>query len=189
MSGEGARASGREREPDPSGEREQAMGREGEFGESGTRLSVRVHDRPHALERVIGLIRRRALPVRRFSVAESDGETIELLLRLDPGAAVGRVCAALRELYDVADVAVVAAPAEAMRELALVRVRSDAAELAGGYGRRIAVDGDEVVLEITGAPDEVERALTGLRDRQLMTGFVRSGEIAVPGGRTDTMGS
>ncbi len=150
---------------------------------SGTRLSVRVHDRPHALERVIGLLRRRALPVRRFSVAESEGGHLELVLGVDNDAAAERVRADLIELYDVADVEIMASPAAATRELALVRVRPDAAEQAEGLGRHIAVDGDGIVLEITGAPEEVERALAGLRDRQLMTGFVRSGELAVPRGR------
>ncbi len=155
---------------------------------SGTRLIVRVQDRPHALERVIGLVRRRALPVRRLSVAVSDGDAIELLLRLDPGAAVERVRAELLELYDVVDVAVIEAAA-ATRELALVRVRIDAADRTAGIGRRIAVDVDGIVLEITGAPEEVERALAGLRERQLITGFVRSGEVAVPGERFPQSGS
>ena len=150
-------------------------------------LLVRVAERSGALERVLGLVRRRVLAVRRLSVAAADG-AIELALRLDTTRTPPeRLKAELFSLADVLAVADGAAPgasgegsAEPTREMAIVRL------LPGGQPRlrdgwRVLTNGAAgVVLEITGSPEDVDAAVAGLRAEGLVAACTRTGEVAVP---------
>lgn len=65
---------------------------------------VRIADRSAALERVLGVLRRRRMAVRRLSVTTADG-VFELMLRVDTAQTPPeRVQAELLNLVDVHDV-------------------------------------------------------------------------------------
>jgi acetolactate synthase small subunit len=144
-------------------------------------LLVRVADRPGALERVLGLIRRRVLAVRRLSLSVGDG-VLELALRVDESRTPSdRLRAELASLTDVADVS--AEPARLTREMAIVRLRGGVP--AGDAWRVLSNGSDGAVVEITGSPEEVDAALARLRADGVLSGAMRSGEVALPG-RPDT---
>ena len=144
-------------------------------------LLVRVADRPGALERVLGLIRRRVLVVHRLSLSVGDG-VLEVALRVDETrTSSDRLRAELASLTDVTDVT--AEPARRTREMAIARLRGGAP--AGGAWRVLSNGADGAVVEITGAPEDVDAALARLRADGVLSGATRSGEVALPG-RPDT---
>ena len=140
-------------------------------------LLVRVADRPGALERVLGLIRRRVLAVRRLSLSVGDG-VLELALRVDETRMPSeRLQAELASLTDVVDVT--AEPARRTREMAIVRLRGGVP--AGNAWRVLSNGSDGAVVEITGTPEEVDAALARLRAEGVLSDAMRSGEVALPG--------
>lgn len=144
-------------------------------------LLVRVHDRPGALERVLGAVRRKALAVRRLSLhAPADGR-LEVVLRFDPERSpLERMTAELESLFDVHDVRPVPdAPRPPTREMALAHLRAsdDGTDETGRVVERGAAG---VVVEVTGTPSEVDDILARFRDRGVLTSAVRTGEVVVP---------
>jgi acetolactate synthase small subunit len=138
-----------------------------------------MYDRPGALERFIGHIRRRVIPVRRLSIATAHDGAIAIVLRVDTGRTpLSRIIAELQGLADLSAITPTADAAESTRELVLVRVR-----VTGDIpviGRVLDRDADGAVIEITGAPGDIDSALRSLRESGVVHGFVRSGEIAAP---------
>jgi acetolactate synthase small subunit len=148
-------------------------------------LLVRVQDRPGALERVLGLIRRRVLAVRRLSVSLGDGG-LEVALRVDETKTPSdRLRAELASLTDVSSVT--AEPERRTRELAVARLRAGGAVPPATPARpgetwRVLANGAEgIVVEITGSPEEVDAALARLRADGVLSSAMRSGEVALPG--------
>lgn len=141
-------------------------------------LVVRVVDRPGALERVLGLLRRRVLAVRRLSLAAGDG-VLELALRVDETRTPPeRLRAELSSLVDVVDV--VDGVAVPTRELVLAHLKSGARPPAGEAWRVLDHGPGGSVLEITGSPDEVDAAVARLRADGSLVRSARSGEVVVP---------
>jgi acetolactate synthase-1/3 small subunit len=143
------------------------------------------------LERIVGLLRRRAPTIETLNVTsgERDGESrVTLHLRCSHAAAT-QVAAHLRKLVDVdwaATFAAASGPAALVREYALIRVactpvtRRDVVDVAQLFGAH-AVDasGDSITLEITGAPDTVEQLLSMLRPSGVIE-VARTGRVAIP---------
>lgn len=145
---------------------------------AGTWLRVRLHDRPGALERFIGQVRRRQVPVQRLSIATASDGTFEIVLRIDPArASLDRVTA---ELQTMPDIVLIEAAGDAeleTRELVLVRVPGTADVPPVG---RVLYQAEHTMIEITGAPADIDAALRVLLDSGVTHGFVRSGELAMP---------
>jgi acetolactate synthase small subunit len=140
---------------------------------------VRVADRSGALERVLGLLRRRVLAIHRLSLAAGDG-ALELALRLDEARTPrDRLRAELLGLVDVMDVSDEAAAPT--RELAVARLRPGVSAAEHGGWRLVSNGAEGAVVEVSGTPDEVEAALTALRQAGVLLCATRSGEITVPG--------
>ncbi|MBI4538889.1 MAG: acetolactate synthase small subunit [Gemmatimonadetes bacterium] len=154
----------------------------GAHAERECRILARVRDRPGALERVAGLLRRRAFAVRRFSVAQAEEGILEILLRVqDQRTPPERVESELRCLVDVVEVRRIEdRPTRATRELVLARVRGGVSAAEIDVGRPLPDGEGGTVLEITGPPEEVDAVLRRLAESGVISGFVRSGEIAVP---------
>lgn len=133
------------------------------------RIVVRVHDRPAALERVVGLLRRRACALRKLSIATVGEGLLELVIRIDTAAAdPARVRSELLGLHDVATVSSEPiAPSVTTKELLLARVRSNG-------------DAEGSLLEMIGTPEEIDATITRLRAAGSMLSYSRSGEIAIP---------
>jgi len=142
-------------------------------------LIVRVADRSGALERVLGLLRRRVLAIHRLSLGVGDG-ALELVLRLDEARTPReRLRAELLGLVDVVDVS--DASAVPTRELAIVRLRPGEPAPEGGVWRLLSNGAEGAILEVTGAPEDVEAALAALRGAGVLDSATRSGEITMPG--------
>lgn len=141
---------------------------------------LRLHDRPGALERVLGAIRRKVLTVRRLSLhAPADGWH-EVVLRFDPGGTPEeRIMAELGSLYDVHEVRPLPAhPDTPTREMALAHLRHGPEPDVTG---RVVGRGPEgIVLEVTGTPAEIDAALDRLRASGALAAAVRTGEVVVP---------
>ena len=141
-------------------------------------LLVRIVDRPGALERVLGVIRRRVLAVRRLSVAAGD-TALEVALRVDETrTAPERLQAELSSLVDVLDVA--DGFGYRTRELAVVQLRSGAPPPAIDGWRALASGSDGPLGEFTGSPEDVDAALAQLRAAGQLSRATRSGEVAIP---------
>jgi acetolactate synthase small subunit len=145
-------------------------------------LLARLHDRPGALERAIGLIRRRAHGVLRMSVAAAPNGVLELVVRVDeartPRARVRADLLALEDLIEVRDLADGGPPLT--RELLLAWIQPAAAPRATVAGRVVAFGPNGCLLEVTGSPDEIDALLARLDELGVVTASVRSGEVAAP---------
>lgn len=142
------------------------------------------------LERVVGLLRRRAPRIETLNVTsgESDGESRVTLHLRCPHAVAAQVAEHLRKLVDVEWAATVSAASGAaalVREFALIRVACtpatrrevvDVAQLFGAHA--VDANAEELTLEITGAPDTVEQLLTLLRPNGVIE-VARTGRVAI----------
>jgi acetolactate synthase small subunit len=138
-------------------------------------LHVRVHDRPAALERLLGVLRRRGFAVTRVSTSAADNERLELVIRVDRSLTdPDRVRRELLTLQDVAEVQDADGLATAMRELLLVRLRP------GLTDTHLAATDRPGVFEMIGSPAEIDAVLEALGSSGAMTGYIRSGEVAPP---------
>ena len=140
-----------------------------------TLLRVRVHDRPAALERVTALLRRRSIAVTRLSASRTGDPLIELAIRIDDAKTeLRRVHRELLTLYDVVDVRTEKPDMGNSRELLLIRFLAD---------NTVAVPGTPIgpgVSELIGTPLEIDAVLKSLEDQDIVTGYVRSGELVLP---------
>jgi hypothetical protein len=68
------------------------------------------------------------------------------------------------------------------REMALARVAPGSGPFLSDTGRLLSQHHDGDLLEITGAPNEVDAALADLASRDVLTGFHRTGEVPTPQG-------
>jgi acetolactate synthase small subunit len=157
-------------------------------------LLLRVRDRPGALERVLGAIRRKVLPVRRLSLHEPDGGARDVVLRFDAGRiGADRMLAELGALYDVEDACAITGPDDpATREMALVHLRGGDRPGPGAPGRVVRHGPDGVVVELTGTPAEIDGIIGRLRATGGVAAAVRTGEVVVPavdGGSTASAGA
>jgi hypothetical protein len=151
---------------------------------NGRAFLVRVRNHAGALERVLGTLRRKALAVESLSFFPGPGGAQEILVRTSPsGPDPSRVKAELESLVDVAEVLDLGrAESLETRELALARVPPGSGPFLVDSGRLLSQDPEGDLLEITGAPEEVDRALAELASRDLLTGFHRTGEVPTPPG-------
>ena len=151
-------------------------------------LLLRVHDRPGAIERVLGAIRRKTLAVRRLSLhAPTDGMH-EVVLRFDTERTPeARIVAELGGLYDVHELRPLDATDLHTREMAVAHVRGDTP--AQDAGRIVGRWLEGVVVEVTGTPAEVDTVLDRLRATGSLAAAVRTGEVVVPITDPSTQGS
>jgi acetolactate synthase small subunit len=145
-------------------------------------LLARVSDRPGALERAVGLIRRRAFAVRRLSISLAHDAALELLLRIDEThTSRERVRQELLGLHDVLEVRDLGAAPRLTRELLLAWIKPTAAPQAPGAARVVAVSAEGgCLLELAGTPAEIDDVLARLREHGTVFASVRSGEMAAP---------
>ncbi|HLZ21470.1 MAG TPA: acetolactate synthase small subunit [Ktedonobacterales bacterium] len=150
--------------PSPQGGQEQHL------------VIVRLQDRPGAMERVLGLLRRRAPAVTAVSFAPTeDPDELRVTIALRGAhAGIAHVVSQLRKLEDVRSAG--ATPAAktdreaVVRELVLVRVACDTAsrreivDIAHLFGARaVDVTGSSLTLEMSGDDDTIENLLRFLQ--------------------------
>ena len=157
---------------------------------TGNVFLIRVQDHAGALERVLGTLRRKYLGLEKISVLPGPRGTHEVLIRIAPsGAPTHRVKAELESLVDVREVrGLGSAESVETREMAVVRVSPGSGPFLAGSCRLIGQHPEGDLLEITGAPHEVDAALADLAKQNVVTGVHRTGEVLTPPGLPFTHG-
>jgi acetolactate synthase-1/3 small subunit len=146
-----------------------------------------VEDRPGVLNRITSLLRRRNYNIVSLAVGRTDREGVSrmtIVIEADDDAA-RRLEANLYKLVNVLRVGDTSRAATVVRELALVKVRADAASrsevlrLCDVFRARVVDVGPEaLVAEITGVAEKIEGLVDVLRPFGIVE-MVRTGAVAM----------
>jgi acetolactate synthase-1/3 small subunit len=149
-----------------------------------------VEDRPGVLNRVASLFRRRAYNIESLTVGKTDREGVSRLtvvMEADDDAA-RRIEANLYKLVNVLAVEDVSHSPTVVRELALIKVKADAAtraqilQICDVFRARVVdVAQETLVIEITGTQDKLEGLVEVLQPFGILE-MVRTGAIAMTRG-------
>ena len=163
--------------------------------ESTYALIVFVNDRPGAVDRVIGLLRRRRASMQTLLIRRSEmADIVRITLSVtDSEVRFDHLLEQLRKIVDVRHIVNLSSDQTVARELALVKVNSTAAngneiiELGHLFGAH-AVDmtGDTITLEVTGSEEKIEK-LVGQLQIYGIREVARTGYVAMTRGTGDTI--
>ena len=135
-------------------------------------LVVLVEDRPGAIDRVVGALRRRRAKMQSLTISQSETPNSVRITALvkDAEVVVDQVVEQLRKIVDVRQVMNVTDQQAVVRELALITVDTKSAsvhaiiEAGHQFGASVAdVTADNVILESTGSVEQLERLIEALR--------------------------
>lgn len=150
-------------------------------------LIVLVHDRPGAIDRVIGLMRRRRANMQGLVLGRSESQDfvrITLVVN-DSEVGVDHLIEQLRKIVDVSQVTNLTSQEALQRELALIRVSNAASgageiiELGDLFGAHaVDFDHETVTLEVTGSQEKIDNFI-GRLQRYGIRELARSGCIAL----------
>lgn len=146
-------------------------------------LVASLQDVTGALERLLGLLRRRALPIENLSLYQAEGNILEVVLRFGVlDTPEDRVAAEVSSLYDVLSVRRPdQASCDATRELAVVKTHGDLESVLPETVSDVLQRHSPDSMELSGTPHAIDRALAYLQEQGLITGVSRSGEMFPPG--------
>ena len=157
-------------------------------------LVARVQDQPGVLNRVASLFRRRAFNIESLTVGHSEQHGFSrMTIVVDTARVPARLVEEnLRKLIPVAEVRDVTNMPTVARDLALIRVRCEAAErselaqlLEIFRGKIVDVAQDTVIVEVTGDADKVDGLVELLKPRGIVE-MVRTGKVAMLRGTAAT---
>jgi acetolactate synthase-1/3 small subunit len=150
-------------------------------------LVALVEDKPGVLNRVASLFRRRAFNIESLTVGHTDQPHISrMTIVIDSDKSSAHLVEAnLAKLVNLIDVQDVTSLETISRDLALVKVRADAAgraeiaQLAEIFRAKIVdVGPDSVVVEVTGDEEKIDGLVELLRPKGILE-MVRTGRIAM----------
>jgi acetolactate synthase-1/3 small subunit len=150
-------------------------------------LVALVEDKPGVLNRVASLFRRRAFNIESLAVGHTEQPHISrMTIVVDASQTSAHIVEAnLAKLINVIDVQDVTEMDTITRDLALIKVRSDAAgraeiaQLAEIFRAKIVdVAPDSVVIEATGDEDKIDGLVELLRPKGIIE-MVRTGRVAM----------
>ena len=146
-------------------------------------LVARLQDVPGSLERLLGLLRRRALPIGSLSLYQAEDDILEVVLRFgDLDTPEDRVAAEVSSLYDVLSVRRPdQASCDATRELAVVKTNGNLELLVPETVSDVLQRHSSDSMELSGTPRAIDQALAYLQEQGLISGVSRSGEMFAPG--------
>ena len=146
-------------------------------------LVARLQDVTGSLERLLGLLRRRALPIASLSLYQAEDDILEVVLRFeDLDTPEDRVAAEVSSLYDVLSVRRPdQASCDATRELAVVKTNGDLELLVPETVSDVLQRHSSDSMELSGTPRAIDQALAYLQEQGLISGVSRSGEMFPPG--------
>ena len=146
-------------------------------------LVASLQDETGALERLLGLLRRRVLPLESLSLYQAENNILEVVLRFgDLDTPEDRVAAEVSSLYDVRSVRRPdQASCDATRELAVVITHGDLEPVLPETVSDVLQRHSSDSMELSGTPHAIDRALAYLQEQGLITGVSRSGEMFPPG--------
>jgi acetolactate synthase-1/3 small subunit len=151
---------------------------------------VYINDRPGAVDRVIGLFRRRRARMQTLVLGPADRQDVVRVSVVvnDSEVAVDHVVEQLRKVVDVREAVSLVAEQAISRELALIKVGgtsenlSSIVELGNQYGATV-VDSttDTVILEVAGSAEKIDKLISQLRAYTIHE-IARSGSVAIARG-------
>lgn len=150
-------------------------------------LVALVQDRPGVLNRVASLFRRRAFNIESLTVGHTDQPQVSrMTIVIDSDMTSAHLVEAnLAKLVNILDVQDVTDMETISRDLALVKVRADAAgraeiaQLAEIFRAKIVdVGADSVIVEVTGDEDKIDGLVELLRPKGILE-MVRTGRVAM----------
>lgn len=150
-------------------------------------LIVLAHDRPGAVDRVVGLMRRRRANMQGLVLGRSEAqEFVRITLMVnDSEVHVDHLIEQLRKIIDVSQVTNLTAQQALMRELALIKVSnptegaSEIIELGDLFGAHVVdIDQETVTLEVTGSQEKIDNFISRLQKYDIRE-IARSGCIAL----------
>ena len=146
-------------------------------------LVARLQDVTGSLERLLGLLRRRALPIGSLSLYQAEDDILEVVLRFgDLDTPEDRVAAEVSSLYDVLSVRRPdQASCDATRELAVVKTNGNLELLVPETVSDVLQRHSSDSMELSGTPRAIDQALVYLQEQGLISGVSRSGELFPPG--------
>jgi acetolactate synthase I/III small subunit len=156
---------------------------------------VHVEDRPGVLNRVASLVARRGFNIESITAGRTDvaGMSRMTLVVDADESAIPRIQAHLYKLVHVRRVEDVTRVASVCRDLAMVKVASDAAsrseimQLVDVFRARVVdVTADSLIIEITGTEDKVDGLVDMLRPYGVLE-MARTGRVSMARGATVSM--
>ncbi|MGH2506621.1 MAG: acetolactate synthase small subunit [Ktedonobacteraceae bacterium] len=153
-------------------------------------LVISVAERPGAVDRVVGLLRRRRANTQTLTIGRSEQANVARITAVTNDSEVGveQLVEQLRKIVDVRHVTSFSAEQIVERELALIKVKSDPLhthaiiELGQQCGAHIAdLAPETVTLEVTGSTAQVEKLVDLLQPFGIRE-MARTGSVAMPRG-------
>ena len=153
-------------------------------------LVITITERPGAVDRVVGLLRRRRANTQTLTIGRSEQPDVARITAVTDDSEVGveQLVAQLRKVADVRQVMNFLSEQIVERELALIKVQSNAQnsrsiiELGQQFGAYIAdVALETVTLEVTGSSEKVEKLVHLLQPFGIRE-MARTGSVAMPRG-------
>ncbi|HAE83241.1 MAG TPA: acetolactate synthase small subunit [Ktedonobacter sp.] len=157
-------------------------------------LVLFVDDSHGALDRIIGLLRRRRSNMQTFAIGRSEMPNVVRITVVvnDSEVGVEQLVEQLRKIVDVRHIVNLSFEQAVARELALIKVNSTAAhqneiiELGHLFGAHAAdVDHETVTLEVTGSADKIDKLVTLLQAHGIRE-VARTGCVAMTRGTANT---
>lgn len=153
-------------------------------------LIVMVQDRPGAVDRVVGLMRRRRANMQTLTLSGSESENVVRVSVTvnDAEVAVEHVVEQLRKILEVRNVTSIDEQQALTRELALIKVGYTAEQKAEVFGvaelfgaHVIEVAADAVTFEVSGSTARVVKCIEQLRPYDIRE-VARSGRVTMERG-------
>ena len=153
-------------------------------------LIILVHDRPGAIDRVVGLLRRRRANMQTLVLGQSErvGDVRLTVSVNDSNVAIEQLVEQLRKVVDVFQVTNLSAQQAVTRQLALIRVNNTAStfheiieqsQLFGAH--TVDVTPETVTLEVAGSEEKISRLVDLLQPYGIRE-VARSGSVAIARG-------
>jgi acetolactate synthase I/III small subunit len=159
-------------------------------GERSHILVLFADDQHGALDRIVGLLRRRRSNMQTFAIGRSEIPNVVRITVVmnDSEVGVEQLVEQLRKIVDVRHIVNLSYAQAVARELALIKVNSTASqqseiiELGALYGAHaVDVDQETVTLEVTGTADKVEKLVDQLQSYGIRE-VARTGCVAMTRG-------
>jgi len=153
-------------------------------------LVILINEQPGAVDRVVGLLRRRRANMQSLTISHSEQSDVTRItaVAMDSDVAVEQLIEQLRKVIDVREVSNLSSVQTVVRELALIKIAREPGrtgeiiELARQNGAFIAdVAEDDVTLEITGGAAQVEELIAQLQPFGIRE-VARTGSVALARG-------
>jgi acetolactate synthase I/III small subunit len=151
-------------------------------------IVVLAHDRHGALDRIIGVLRRRRAKMLGFAIGRNEfpGVSRITIVMNDSEVAVEQLVEQLRKIVDVQYVENLTAEQTVARELALIKVNTNESqysteiiELAHQFGAHVVdVTQQTLTLEVTGSEEKVEKFVDSLQGFGIRE-VARTGRVAM----------